>query len=156
MNLYGHFFLKFQRFHETEYDFQKSYIFHEIIKNNGCNGPWSLNRYLNFWKICIPFQEKNPILLLLGTFDLDSNLTRTLIELYFRCMIIFQNAVFNNWILNFFSIFSYAKIENMGLDIPLFCIHLRWVESLNLVKNNICILLDFFFSSALKVRDMNL
>ena len=39
------------------------------------------------------FQEKSPILLIVRTFDLDSNLTWTLIELYFRCMIIFQNAV---------------------------------------------------------------
>ena len=38
-------------------------------------------------------QEKSSILLLLGTFDLDSNLTWTLIELYFRCMIFSQNAV---------------------------------------------------------------
>ena len=71
-------------------------------------------------------RKKSPILLLLGTFDIDSKLTWTLIELYFRCMIIFQNAVlFQQLNLVFFSIFSYAKVENIGLDILFFCIHLR-------------------------------
>lgn len=152
----ANFFWSFKGFMKQNTTFKSLIFFMRLLKIMAVMDPDHWIGTWTFEKYAFHFKKKNPILLLLGTFDLDSNLTRTLIELYFRCMIIFQNAVFNNWILIFFSIFSYAKIENMGLDIPLFCIHLRWVESLNLVKNNICILLDFFFSSALKVRDMNL